>query len=41
MSNTIKKTGICEFCGKEFTQIMVKDAHKRERCFDCYFGLKK
>jgi hypothetical protein len=41
MSNTIKKTGICEFCGKEFTQIMKKDAHIREHCFDCYFWFKK
>lgn len=40
MSN-IKATGICTFCGREFTQIMEKKAHLREHCFDCYFWLKK
>jgi len=41
MSNVIKRTGICEFCGKDFTQIMEKDAHLRDHCHDCYFWFKK
>jgi hypothetical protein len=41
MTDTMKKTETCEFCGSGFTRRCEPESYIGNNCFDCSFWLKK
>jgi hypothetical protein len=41
MTDTMKKTETCEFCGNEFTRICEPESYVKNTCFTCSFWLRK